>query len=210
LFVSHNMAAVQNLCDRVVWMENGAIRMEGPANDVAIEYLGSTVLDENELIWSDAESAPGNEHVRLRRIAVKPADDTCFRQIGRNTPLDVTVEYWQLRADDLLDVNLRVIYAPNTIAFSSNSSRHDSRSTCTRGLHRAICRIPGNLLNDGPYVVNLAIARNRSETCYAHPEKLTFHVHDTEVRHGGYFGKRAGVVQPILDWNMEQIEDAAS
>jgi lipopolysaccharide transport system ATP-binding protein len=39
LFVSHDMAAVQNLCDRAVWLNNGQIQKTGPAKDVAESYL---------------------------------------------------------------------------------------------------------------------------------------------------------------------------
>lgn len=39
LFVSHDMAAVQNLCDRAVWLDRGRIQQIGPAKDVAESYL---------------------------------------------------------------------------------------------------------------------------------------------------------------------------
>lgn len=39
LFVSHDMAAVQNLCDRAVWLDNGRVQQIGPAKDVAESYL---------------------------------------------------------------------------------------------------------------------------------------------------------------------------
>ena len=38
LFVSHDTAAVNALCDRAVWMDKGQIRAEGPAKDVGFEY----------------------------------------------------------------------------------------------------------------------------------------------------------------------------
>jgi lipopolysaccharide transport system ATP-binding protein len=39
LFVSHDMAAVQNLCDRAIWLDSGRIQKIGPAKDVAESYL---------------------------------------------------------------------------------------------------------------------------------------------------------------------------
>lgn len=39
LFVSHDMAAVQNLCDRAIWLDRGQIRMIGSAKSVAESYL---------------------------------------------------------------------------------------------------------------------------------------------------------------------------
>ncbi|MFT3781978.1 MAG: ABC transporter ATP-binding protein [Nibricoccus sp.] len=42
LFVSHNMAAVKNLCSRAVWLHHGAVRSVGPAEKLVIDYLNET------------------------------------------------------------------------------------------------------------------------------------------------------------------------
>ena len=39
LFVSHDTAAVTNLCDRAIWLHNGMMRMQGAAKDVTESYL---------------------------------------------------------------------------------------------------------------------------------------------------------------------------
>jgi len=38
IFVSHNIEAIKKLCDRVVWLENGILKMIGDADKVATEY----------------------------------------------------------------------------------------------------------------------------------------------------------------------------
>jgi lipopolysaccharide transport system ATP-binding protein len=42
LFVSHNMAAVKNLCSRAVWLHRGAVRSVGSAEKLVVEYLNET------------------------------------------------------------------------------------------------------------------------------------------------------------------------
>jgi lipopolysaccharide transport system ATP-binding protein len=42
LFVSHDLAAVQNLCQKAIWLEQGRIRQAGPARDVSEAYLQYT------------------------------------------------------------------------------------------------------------------------------------------------------------------------
>lgn len=39
IFVSHNMATVENLCPRVIWMDKGEVREDGPGGEVAKNYL---------------------------------------------------------------------------------------------------------------------------------------------------------------------------
>lgn len=38
LFVSHSMSQVARICDRVIWIEKGVQRMDGPAREVLAEY----------------------------------------------------------------------------------------------------------------------------------------------------------------------------
>jgi lipopolysaccharide transport system ATP-binding protein len=42
LFVSHNMAAIQNLCDKCVYLKNGTLVQHGKAEDVIPTYLRSS------------------------------------------------------------------------------------------------------------------------------------------------------------------------
>src|SRR5205823_6287242 len=39
LFISHDMWNVRRLCDRIVWMEEGAVRAYGPAGEIAERYM---------------------------------------------------------------------------------------------------------------------------------------------------------------------------
>lgn len=41
IYVSHSMGAVRDVCDRVIWLENGEIRAEGEPGKIILEYLKS-------------------------------------------------------------------------------------------------------------------------------------------------------------------------
>jgi lipopolysaccharide transport system ATP-binding protein len=41
IFVSHNMAAVENLCTRAIWIDDGCVRQDGQPKDVIQSYLAS-------------------------------------------------------------------------------------------------------------------------------------------------------------------------
>jgi lipopolysaccharide transport system ATP-binding protein len=41
LFVSHNMAAVENLCSRCIWIDSGQVRMDGSPREVIEAYMGT-------------------------------------------------------------------------------------------------------------------------------------------------------------------------
>lgn len=45
VFISHDLGAVKELCSRVIWMEKGQIRMDGPTDQVVDEYFKSLVQE---------------------------------------------------------------------------------------------------------------------------------------------------------------------
>jgi len=60
LFVSHNMAAVENLCSRGIWIANGSVRLDGPTHAVIEAYMAT---------FSTAGSAKSElSEVECRRI----------------------------------------------------------------------------------------------------------------------------------------------
>jgi lipopolysaccharide transport system ATP-binding protein len=58
IFVSHNMAAIENLCPRTIWIDGGKLRIDGPTDQVIASYLAT---------FSDAQrSGYDLEHVANR------------------------------------------------------------------------------------------------------------------------------------------------
>lgn len=47
LYVSHSIASITKLCDRVIWLDHGRIREIGPAEEVCQHYTESVGLAEN-------------------------------------------------------------------------------------------------------------------------------------------------------------------
>ena len=61
IFVSHQMQAVSQLCDRALQLEDGQIVNDGPASDVVAQYLQSVGGGGSERYWPDLATAPGDE-----------------------------------------------------------------------------------------------------------------------------------------------------
>lgn len=59
LFVSHNMAAVENLCSRAIWIDSGQVRSDGPSREVIESYMAT---------FADSQATGSDlEHVTARR-----------------------------------------------------------------------------------------------------------------------------------------------
>jgi len=76
VFVSHDLAVVAKLCDRVLWLERGAVRASGPAREVCRRYeaaLSAESTEENEgfRIGGRGWSAPQPNRVKLDAVHSK-------------------------------------------------------------------------------------------------------------------------------------------
>jgi lipopolysaccharide transport system ATP-binding protein len=212
IFVSHNMVAVQNLCERVIWLNDGAVKSEGPTNQVLSDYLSSSYSSLREQSWPDMSSAPGNDKVRLHRVRVRPENDSPDAPITMETPLLVEVEYWNLLPNHQLHLTLHFYTEQHIVAFSSVSIETDDQirgKGLPKGLYRSICHIPPSLLNSGIHKVLLLFVQNTDKIIYRHEDALAFEVLEMERRYGSWFGKEPGAVHPKLLWTTEtKIETA--
>ncbi len=77
LFVSHNLAAVKQLCPRSIWLDNGRMRADGPTADVIDHYLEQHVATATAGSWIDMNDARriGTGEVRFERIRYDGPDD---------------------------------------------------------------------------------------------------------------------------------------
>jgi homopolymeric O-antigen transport system ATP-binding protein len=48
LFVSHSAAAVSGMCDRAIWIDHGAVMMDGSVRNVLDAYQGRTVVSQGQ------------------------------------------------------------------------------------------------------------------------------------------------------------------
>jgi lipopolysaccharide transport system ATP-binding protein len=70
LFVSHNMAAVENLCSRGIWIDSGQVREDGPAQRVITSYMSTFANSQQASSDLDGDrSRPGTGEIRYTGIS---------------------------------------------------------------------------------------------------------------------------------------------
>lgn len=76
LFCSHSMYFINRLCDRVIWLQNGKIHMEGSPHDVTQAYETYQLKREGEKAPQKEQTATQQEksisHVIIRNILITP------------------------------------------------------------------------------------------------------------------------------------------
>jgi lipopolysaccharide transport system ATP-binding protein len=203
LFVSHNMVAVQSLCERAIWLDEGRIMAAGPTGEVVRRYLQSSSAAVREQTWEDSRTAPGNEKVRLHRVAATVDEGGVGDTITVRTPIALEFEFWNLEPGACLGVGAHLYDEDGVMVFESSGP---GERPLPVGRYRSVCRIPGDLLNDGKHSVVVNVIEDESRLVYRLDHALVFDVHDVADLRGSWFGRWMGVVRPNLQWTIELVE----
>ena len=91
LFVSHNMAAVQALCGRTVWIDAGAVAGLGPTREVVGRYLEATAGQQEGVDARDRLDRQGDGSMRITSVRIESADGGPV--IRTNSRVRVSVDY---------------------------------------------------------------------------------------------------------------------
>ncbi len=205
LFVSHNMMAVQNLCRRAIWLDGGQIVASGESGQVVADYLQHSFSALAEQVWEDIAAAPGNDKVRLRSARVRPATGDVADPLTICTAFVIEFEYWNLQPGARLDISLHIYNEQGILAFNPGTLYEPvwHGREFPAGLFRSVCFVPGNLLNDGMYRVELLVVRDEGVIIHREEEALVFEVRDVAEMRGNWLGKWPGVLRPDLNWTTE-------
>ena len=206
LFVSHQMQAIAQLCDRAIWLDGGQVALDGPSGEVVAQYLQSGIVGGSSREWDrpghrarersrayplgscrsgrrrgrcgGRSPASGN---RDRLQGARGAESRCFRR-SRSSISAVT---WR---------------STPWIPTRAGSSRHRP------GDYVATAVVPANFLNEGLVSVHVAVCSlgtHRLEHHFQVHDAVSFHVQDPgegDSARGMFAGQWKGVVRPLLDW----------
>jgi lipopolysaccharide transport system ATP-binding protein len=208
LFVSHNMQAVAQLCDRVILLENGQVAMDGPSSDVVARYLQASAGAGSSRTWDDVD-APGDDLVRLRSVRIVDGDGETVDYVDVRSPVGVEIAFRVLREGAAVVPKLKLL-AEGRIAFNAMDVDPRWDDPSQPGEYVATAWIPPNLLNEGLMSIDAAVCSIRSPKLHHHVsvhEAVSFHVQDPaegDSARGTFTGQWRGVVRPLLDWSCER------
>lgn len=207
LFVSHNMVAMQSLCEQVIWVNQGKLVKQGQPSQIISNYLQASSANTASMkqAWDDPNTAPGNDIVRLRCICVRQNDNSDV--LTMETPFVIEIDYENLVPRACLHITLHFYTEQGIVAFTTGSALDPLWQTqqLAVGLYRSSCHVPANLLNSGRHHVLLLVVKDRSSVIFRQPEIVSFDVIDVAERQGTWYGKEPGVVQPLLQWTTERL-----
>lgn len=148
LFVSHNMAAIQQLCARSILLEKGKVVAIGNTRDVIDQYVSKHM---NQLAVNEFPENP-QAPAAFRKISILDHTQSPRTELPINQPFSIDIEFTCNQALQNTTLSL-VIYTQDRdiLLFSSEADVRGTLSRYEAGNYKATIAIPHFLLNVGRY-----------------------------------------------------------
>ena len=205
IFVSHNMPAVTRLCDRVILIEEGKLKEDGPPHQVIKSYLNSNLGTTAAREWIDPAIAPSSDIARLIAVRVRDERDRVAEIIKIQRPFKVEMEYEVLKEGFVLYPLFSFENEQGQCAFLTLDQDPAWRKRPrTKGRYISTVYIPGNLLNEGMLFIScVLLTMNPDHMEFGVDAAVAFHVADDftgDSSRGDYSKNMKGLVRPLLKW----------
>jgi len=203
LFVSHNMTAVNSLCDSIIYLRNGRVEEIGETDAVINAYLTAGTEITTRYKWAEP-NRPGDATAILHEARLIDYDGNDIDAIDFYKGGGIQFTY-QVLLDGVAPVpNLHLFNQKGDHVFTSAESSDAVENK--KGVYKTTMWIPPHLLNDGRYVAGIAISTFAPERVHFYEkEAIVFDViEDMNLRNIEYRGQMPGIVRPMLQWETQK------
>ncbi len=195
LFVSHNMIAVKNLCDKVILLQDGKVKCNSNVEDALEIYLEKQSLATTNFNFNDMTKAHGNQYVKILSGSVANANDNSGLIYLSNS---VRVSFCVVNntQEEKISIGFDLSTDKGEVVFGTAE-----KFLCPINKPVTVtCTIPADFLNNNHYSVFLYLHTSNMVSLYHHREILNFEVKDNKK--SDYHGKVHGLIRPKLHWEI--------
>lgn len=167
LVVSHSLGLVQQLCDTVVWLEKGHVKMTGPASDVISEYTGTTY---GNFAREDASSKTrwGSGEAQITQVTTLDASEQPIDTLSSGDEFRLRLELNSHVRIESPVLRVQMETMSGELVWSTTTQRGTATLRVLDGPAVAMLQIPSLPLADGTYYVSVSITDATGATEFDH------------------------------------------
>ncbi|MEK9184634.1 MAG: hypothetical protein AAB866_00525, partial [Patescibacteria group bacterium] len=165
LFVSHNLDAVQSLCERSIYLERGQVKMIGETHKVVTKYLNHQVkLDKKN---GEEFVLEKNKKYQILHVVVRNENGLMETNLSAGRPFTVEVDYEVISERAAFWIVLQCVNEHGSLVFYSRDTDKNPTLMVERGKgrHRSIFKFPMDYnlsLNTGRYFLTTHIFQDQT------------------------------------------------
>lgn len=211
LFVSHNMAAVSNLCNNSIFMRNGTLHSMGPTERIIEEYISFGKQNSGQVLKDDIQYQRRCSKAYFESISILTQGDInssidIKHEVHIELIYTVTVENSRIHASIHLLDNVGTIILATANGDSAVLVKDEYfGKPLQKGTYRTVLTIPANFLNEKGYGISAFLGTEDSTDYAAAQEVITFTVIDTGEMRKEFGGDWAGLIRPRMHWQTKPL-----
>ena len=210
LFVSHNLNAVEALCNRALVLDRGHLKEEGAdVRGIISRYLGS---GSGSMASRWVNDQPAFDHAVMRPLSfavVDAAGHPLTAPVRNDAPISIEVAVDVHRADPALNVGFALFdQSSHEVLWSLTTDAAEAQWPRLKpGLNTLRCRLPARLLNEGIYRVEMIASLHCREWLVrpgANSPTLFFEIRGGLSDSPYWLWSRPGILAP--EWRWESVD----
>lgn len=208
LFVSHNMAAIRELCTKAILLDHGVVERQGPVDEIVAYYLET--MEERSTFQLAGGARNISSGAVLDSFTLRDLDGHPVTEVraDRGFLAEFTVSCFE---PAISDVSMQfTIYDAGGLALAHfNNLHHGVTVNLTHGITRIQCRIPSIPLRTGFYLVNLGLFKGHQ--AFSHVKNaLSVSILNDGLAPGVILPVNAPPVLVAQTWEAVHLDDAVS
>jgi lipopolysaccharide transport system ATP-binding protein len=214
LFVSHNMAAVSNLCTSSIFMRNGLLQSMGPTDRIIEEYISYGKFNSGQVLETDIQYTKRCNQAYFNSISLVSKGEITS-SVDIKNDIVVKLEYTVTENDAQVYPSVHLLDNMGTVVLATFNGKSANAITdeyfgkpLKKGRYASRLIIPGNFLNEKTYSINAFLVPLDMNDLAVVEEALSFTVTDTGEMRKEYGGDWIGLIRPKMAWNTDFLGDA--
>lgn len=153
IFVSHNLEAIKNICDRCLLIKNGSIIKSGETKEVVGYYL-----NRERNLNSVIEYPPNpNTKAQITKVSILDKNKKPCAQLPINDGFSISIEYEVFKEVAKATLCLSIFSEGSMLLNSSSGDKDAELENYSPGKYMTNIKVPPSLLNTGYYYIDISL-----------------------------------------------------
>lgn len=210
LFVSHNMQAIRQLCDRGILLRSGRVVVDGSVETCIDEYMSGSFVGNGKKSCAELiAEIPEDPVFKLEDIVLSQNEKVVGSTVESGCDLSVSIKFRVFEKTAGLRVYFDLLDDQDTLLFRSfNDEDNDGIPIVMPGRYLAACKIPANLLAPTNYRLKVYATIYNVRSFIPDGIPFEFDVLHTGLTNRAYVAEPIrGKLAPCIRWTTDQIAE---
>jgi lipopolysaccharide transport system ATP-binding protein len=205
LFVSHNMMAIKQLCNKAILLNDGMIASNGDTNSVIKDYLGSDLMHKSYVEINDNFKAGFNNNVKFKRVWMTGIDNEVRRKFLMDESIIFHIEFntENIYKSGEIDLAIQIVSSDGVKLCYMYNKDSDVLTPTLSGTMMASVKMSNLSFYPDLYYVNFFIGE-KSEACDYVEGALSFEISGAGTRTNRELPREMGMLFLTPEWQFSR------